>query len=233
MSQHILITGANGGIGSSLCHFFKEKKWHVIGCDLHPHSKNNSIDSYYQINLTVEKDIQELFKKLKRIDCLVNCAAYQCCKPVWEYTTSEWDNSYHCNVRAVFLCVKYGIEIFKKYHTTIINISSIHSVVTSKHISAYASTKSALVGLTRNLAIDLSVFGIRVNSISPGAIDTPMLQQHLSKQEIKDLTNKHLLSKIGQPQNISSVCWMIINNDFINGSNLVIDGGVSGCLFTE
>jgi len=231
--KYLLITGANGGIGSSICQFFKKKGWFIIGTDLHKGKKNDYIDKYYKVDLINELDIINMMSEISSINCLIHCAAYQCCKPVWEYTIDEWDNTYNCNVRSIFLLIKYGIEILKKSRANIINISSVHSIVTSKYISAYASTKAALVGLTKNLSIDLSVFGIRVNSISPGAINTKMLTEHLSEEQKSFLINKHLLKKIGEPKQISSACWFINNNSFINGSNMVIDGGVSGCLYTE
>ena len=76
--------------------------------------------------------------------------------------------------------------------TNIINIASIHANITSKNIASYASSKAAVVGLTRNMAIDLAKFEIRVNSISPGAVDTPMLRKHLTYEKLDYLKKQQL-----------------------------------------
>jgi NAD(P)-dependent dehydrogenase (short-subunit alcohol dehydrogenase family) len=236
--KYLLITGANGDIGNDICKFFKEKHWNIIGTDLHDNKKNDFIDKYIgNIDLSIEKDIELLIEKLydiKQINCLIHCAAYQCCKEIYNYTLEEWDKTYNVNVRALFLLTKNLIRIKKlNTETNIIAISSVHSLVTSKNIGAYASSKAALIGLVKNMSIDLSKFNIRVNAISPGAINTSMLRNHLNEEELQNLKEKHLLSKIGESKNISEACWFINENNFINGSNMVIDGGVSNCLYTE
>lgn len=231
--KYLLITGANGGIGKEICKLYSKLNWFVIGLDIHNEKQHTHINDYHKVNLFNSIEIKNLINKTNRIDCFIHCAAYQSCKPIWDYTEEDWDNSYNCNVKSVFLFIKYGIDIFKKYKTNIINIASIHASNTSKHISAYASSKSALVGLTRNLAIDLAEFEIRVNSISPGAINTPMLKSHLSKEKLKVLENSHLLKKIGEPIQIAKTCLFITDNDFFNGNNIVIDGGVTCQLSSE
>ena len=231
--KNLLITGANGGIGSEICKLYKKNDWFIIGLDIHDNKKNENIDNYYKVNLFNSEEIKNFIQNIERVDCFIHCAAYQSCKPIWEYTEEEWDNSYKCNVTSVFIFIKYGIEIFKKYKTNIINIASIHASSTSKNISAYASSKSALVGLTRNLAIDLANFGIRVNSISPGAINTPMLKSHLSQEKLKMLENSHLLKKIGDPIQIAKTCLFINENNFFNGNNIIIDGGILCQLSSE
>ena len=229
----VLITGSNGGIGSEICKTFKKKGWSVIGIDIHETSSNPDTTSYYQVNLFNSDEIKLLMNKLDSLDCLIHCAAYQCCKPIWEYTNEEWDNTYACNVKAVFLMIKYGIDTMKKSKTNIINIASIHAFATSKHIASYASSKAALVGFTKNAAIDLAPFGIRVNSISPGAIDTQMLRSHLSDQRLQYLKDKHLLKNIGSPMHIANTCLFINNNTFMNGNNIIMDGGILAQLSSE
>lgn len=234
----LFITGANGDIGNNICNFFKEKGWFIIGTDIHDDSKNNKyIDEYYCCNLFFNNNIKALMKKLidnnREINCIIHCAGYQVCKPVWEYTEEEWINSFNCNIHALFLIVKYGIEIIKKFDLNIINIGSIHSICTSKNIASYSTSKAALVSLTKNLAIDLSSFNVRVNCISPGAIDTKMLRQHLSDEQIEKMKEKHLIKNIGKVNQVSETCWFICNNKFMNGSNVIIDGGITTLLASE
>ena len=231
--NNLLITGANGGIGSVICNLFKKNNWNIIATDIQDKCSHSSFNYYFKADLCKSSDIINLLKNVNKVDCFINCAAYQLCKPIWEYSEKEWDDTYNCNVKSVFLFIKYGIGIFKKFKTNIINIASIHATNTSENISAYASSKSAIVGLTRNMAIDLAKFGIRVNSISPGAVNTHMLRSHLSKEKLKTLENSHLLKKIGEPIQIAKTCLFINKNKFFNGNNIVIDGGVTCQLSSE
>lgn len=231
--KYLIITGANGDIATEICKFFKEKGWYIIGTDIQNESLHCYTNKYIKCDLTNNQEIKGIIENIKNIDCLIHCAAFQCCKPIWEYTIEEWDYTYSCNVKSLFLLVKYGFELLKKYKTNIINISSIHSLQTSKNIAAYASSKAALTGLTKNLAIDLSQFDIRVNSISPGAIDTKMLKSHIDEKQLEFLKEAHLLKKIGTPNNIAQACYFICNNNFMNGGNLIIDGGMNIKLSSE
>lgn len=246
MTKIVLVTGANGGIGIEICNKFKSNNWIVIGTSLIEKYDNKSIDLYISADLTNQESIKNIIniikKKYNKLDCIVNNAAYQICKPIWEMESNEWDLIYNCNVKSIFLFVKYSIDLLKHSKGNIINIGSVHSVATSDEIAAYASSKSAIVGLTKNLAIELGKFSIRVNCISPGAIDTPMLRSGLirghagkgSEEElIQNLGNSHLLKRIGKPQEIANFVFFVCNEEFINGSNLLIDGGASIKLSTE
>jgi NAD(P)-dependent dehydrogenase (short-subunit alcohol dehydrogenase family) len=156
--------------------------------------------------------------------------------------SDEWDMTYNCNLKPIFLFTKYSIDLLKKSKGNIINIGSVHSVSTSSNIAAYASSKAAIVGLTKNLAIELGKFNIRVNCVSPGAIDTKMLRSGLNRDNIdmyseEDLLHNieklHLLKKIGKPKDIANCVYFILDNEFINGSNIIIDGGATIKLSTE
>lgn len=245
----VLITGAAGGIGLEICKKFKKTGWTVIGTSKRKICNSKHIDMYISADITKESDIKQIVnsikKKYNRLDCLINNAAYQICKPVWDMTSAEWDNIYDCNVKSIYLFVKYGLELLKHNNGNIINIGSVHSINTSNEIAAYASTKSAISGLTKNLAIELSKFGIRVNCISPGAVDTAMLRLGLLRGHIEgknsdeliiNLGKKHLLGRVGKPEEIANLVEFIAdsgNGEFINGSNLLIDGGASIKLSTE
>ena len=166
----VLITGINGDIGQAIAKQFKQYNWTVIGIDKDECRNKQYIDNFICKNLTeidaVKNVIFDIKKIYNHLDCIVNNAAIQICKPIWELTETDWDNTYNCNVKITFLFVKYGLELLKMgINSNIINIGSVHATTTSSNISAYSSSKAALVGLTRNMAIDLSKYNIRVNSI--------------------------------------------------------------------
>jgi NAD(P)-dependent dehydrogenase (short-subunit alcohol dehydrogenase family) len=244
----VLITGATGGIGLEICKKFKKDNWEVVGTSLDKNYKSEFIDMYISKDLSLENSPKEILdlidKKYGRLDCLINNAACQICKPIWEMSLNEWDMIYNVNVRSIFLFVKYGLQLLKKNKGNIINLGSVHSIVTSDKIASYASSKASIVGLTKNLAIELSKFEIRVNCISPGAVDTKMLRDGLLRGHsgsgnitklIDNLAKMHLLKRVGSPKDIANFVHFISDNknSFINGSNLIIDGGAHIKLSTE
>jgi len=238
MMKTLLLTGSNGGISKGIISIFYN--WNIIGLDIHPENLNQT-NIYHQTDLTNSASLLKTCSLItENIDLVIHCAAIQICKNIWEYTEEEWDKVYACNVKSIFLLTKYLINNFKRNKTSIINIGSVHSIATSAKISPYASSKAAIVGLTKNMAIDLAPFGIRVNAISPGAIDTPMLRDGLKRNsdnpdKVWDEFNlKHPLGKVGTPEDIGKMCLFLAeNNNFITGSNFIIDGGVLTKLSTE
>jgi NAD(P)-dependent dehydrogenase (short-subunit alcohol dehydrogenase family) len=181
--------------------------------------------------------VNDILKNKYKIKCLVNNAAFQLCKPIYETTVEEFDQTYNCNVRAPFILASRLYKILKKNNGSIINIGSVHATCTSKHISVYASSKAALVGLTRNMAID---FGpdIRVNSVSPGAVNTTMLHYGLKRgnSTLADLASKHLLNRVGNTMDIANFVYYLSDDAksaYTTGSNFIIDGGATCKLSTE
>lgn len=245
----VLVTGASRGIGLDICKKFHEKGWIVVGVARSSDISHESIDMYISKDLSddnaAEEIISEITNKYSRLDCIVNNAALQICKPIWEMEPNEWTKTFDCNVKNVYLFAKYGLNLLKESQGNIINIGSVHSIATSNEIAAYATTKAALTGLTRNLAIELAQFNIRVNCICPGAVDTPMLRDGLlrghagkgsSDELIKRLGDSHLLGRVGKPAEIANFVEFVANDDngrFINGANLLIDGGACIKLSTE
>lgn len=244
----VLITGATGGIGLEICKKFKKDNWEVVGTSLDKDYNSEFIDMYICKDLSLENSPKEILdlieQKYGKLDCLINNAASQICKPIWEMDLSEWNMIYNVNVRSIFLFVKHGLKLLKKDKGNIINIGSIHSIVTSNEIACYASSKASIIGLTKNLAIELSKFGIRVNCVSPGAVNTKMLRDGLLRGHVGSgnmdklldkLAQSHLLKKIGEPEDIANLVHFLSDNknSFINGSNLLIDGGAHIRLSTE
>lgn len=243
--NNVLITGVNGDIGQAIAKEFKKYDWFVIGIDVVEYTNTQYLNQFIQCDISNPENVQQLINNLQidKLDCIVNNAAIQICKPLWELDINDWDNTMNCNLRPTFLFAKYGLNLLKKSNNpNIINIGSVHSQVTSNNISAYACSKSALVGLTKNMALELSAFNIRVNSISPGAIDTKMLRSGLMRghvgngdenDQINVLSSKHILGNIGTPRNVSEFVYYIICNNFMTGSNYIMDGGASIKLSTE
>jgi len=249
--RHVLITGSSGGIGSATAAFFAEKGWFVIGVDKNP----RDIKAFPEGHI-IKADIafEEDWKKIKKIvsdltddlDAVVNNAAIQITKPVTELTVEEWDKVLNTNLRSTFLSVKTLFPFLSAGNGgSIVNVSSVHAVATSKDIAAYAASKGGMLALTRALAIELAKDNIRVNAVLPGAVDTEMLRAGLNRdhagdgspqERLENLARKTVSGKIGQPEEIARAIYFLADQNessFITGQPLVIDGGATSRLSTE
>ena len=221
-----VVTGCSGGIGSALCEILPGK---VIGLDRVPGKHVTHI-----IDLADAASLAELCGTIGPVDHLFNVAAVQICKPLADLCTEDWDVTMAVNVRAPFILAR-ELEISQ----CVVNVTSVHSRATSAQMTAYAVSKAALSGLTRSLSIELASAGVRVCSVAPGAVDTPMLRAGLSRcpqgedAAMESLVKQHPLGKIGTPTDIARTCLFIAQSPFANGSEWVIDGGVMAKLPSE
>lgn len=242
LSRVVFISGANGGIGFSLSRTFKESGWVVIGVDIKG-DRNEYCDLFSNIDVSDPISVQSIFKiiskKYHSIDCLINNAAIQIEKTLIETTDEEWQKIFKVNLCSIFYIIKYFIEILN--NSSIINISSVHAKATSKGMAAYVASKGAISALTRATALELADRGIRVNTILPGAIDTPMLQNGFQRKKSAGNARKVLiestpLHKIGNPDDVANLALFLADNlqsGNITGQEFVCDGGVLAKLASE
>jgi len=163
-----VVTGASGGLGRAIAAELEKRGYEVVGL-----SRSTGVD------VSDEKQVLAAFAGLERLDALVNNAAVLINRPLVETTAQEWDQQLGSGLRAAFLCSR---EAFRRMRDggSIVNISSLSGVAGAEKfpgMAAYVAAKSGLAGLTEAMAVEGRPLGIRVNAISPGAIDTPMLQQ--------------------------------------------------------
>lgn len=234
----VIVTGSNGGIGKSICEIFKKNDWFVIGIDICNNLFGINIDRFININITKENEVKDLFGSIKRLDCIVNNAALQICKSMEDMSIDEFKAVLDTNLVAPFILTKYSIPYLKTTGGSVVNIGSVHSIQTSANISGYACSKAGIVGLTRNMAIELSKYGIRVNCVSPGAIHTNMLLEGLKRSgsTIESFGKTHPIGRVGLPDEIANMVFFLADSTksgFTTGSNFVIDGGATCKLSTE
>jgi NAD(P)-dependent dehydrogenase (short-subunit alcohol dehydrogenase family) len=189
--------------------------------------------------------IEKIIGTWGRIDVVVNNAAVQVNKPALETTMNDWDNLFHVNLRAAFFLAKECHLYLKHQGGCIVNVASVHAVATSVNVAAYAASKGGLVALTRALAVEWAQDKIRVNAVLPGAVDTPMLREgltrgHLSGSDVQDLLQqlgaRTVMGRVGQPQEIAEAVLFLADpkrSSFITGHSLVVDGGATMRLSTE
>jgi NAD(P)-dependent dehydrogenase (short-subunit alcohol dehydrogenase family) len=163
-----VVTGASGGLGRAIAAELEKRGYEVVGL-----SRSTGVD------VSDEKQVLAAFAGLERLDALVNNAAVLINRPLVETTAQEWDQQLGSGLRAAFLCSR---EAFRRMRDggSIVNISSLSGVAGAEKfpgMAAYVAAKSGLAGLTEAMAVEGRPLGIRVNAVSPGAIDTPMLKE--------------------------------------------------------
>jgi NAD(P)-dependent dehydrogenase (short-subunit alcohol dehydrogenase family) len=235
-----VITGAAGGIGKALVKAFSREGYQVIGIDL----KKSRMRQAEWITFDLARlhrrtaETQEFFKDLRslcggRLDALVNNAAIQIVKPVVEVGPQDWHQTLTTNLLAPFWLIQSLLPLLRRAHGSVVNIASIHAQLTKPHFALYATSKAALVGLTRSLALELAP-KVRVNAVLPGATDTEMLRAGFADRpgDLDDLRSFHPLRIIATPKNIAETVLFLASpaSHFTTGASLCVDGGVGVCL---
>lgn len=244
----VLITGVAGGIGHATAQTFSNAGWFVIGVDRKSNQGLEFIDLYLQADAGIPEAIHNAFEHVREhigiLHALVNNAAIQITKPMMEMSVTEWDEIMNVNVRAAFVFSQKAFSLLQKSQGSIVNVSSVHAVATSADIAAYATSKGALMALTRALAVELATFNIRVNAVLPGAVDTPMLRSGLNRshvsgtveEKMQELADKTVIRRVGTPLEISQSILFLADSDlssFTTGQALIVDGGATARLSTE
>lgn len=168
MSRTAVVTGGSGGIGRAVVAQLREQSWSVVSL-----SRREGCD------VADERQVVRAFKAIRSLDALVCCAAVLIKKPVTRMTADDWDAQLGAGLRGAFLCSREAFKKMRRRGGAIVMVSSLSGVVGAEKfpgMAAYVAAKSGLAGLTEALAVEGREHGIRVNAISPGAVDTPMLR---------------------------------------------------------
>ncbi len=240
MSKSIFITGSSGGIGRGIATYFKDKGYQVIGLDIMADGANE-LDFFIQLDLNLfcvdenyrREKTPDILSHAQHVKVLVNNAAVQILGSFSEVQLSDWQKSMNVNLTAPMLLSQILLSELERNSGNIINIGSIHSQLTKPSFVSYATSKAALLGLTKAMAVDLRG-KVRVNCISPAAIETQMLLDGFNGDSIavKKLEQLHPVERIGRPKDIAEIVYFLaeLNKGFLNGANLTLDGGISSVL---
>lgn len=238
-----LITGAAGGIGKALVAAFTERGYRVIGLDQVPKPSNTPCWQYLQVDLQhliadpgyAESQLA-LIKELLANDglnTLINNAAVQLLGGVTSLTMTDWQKTLDVNLLAPFVLTQGLLSELEKANGCVINVSSIHARLTKPNFLAYATSKAALSGMTRAMAVDLAG-RVRVNAIEPAAIATEMLKAGFAHhpEKLAQLECCHPQGRIGSPEEVAELALSMASGDmqFMHGACVGLDGGISGRL---
>lgn len=184
----------------------------------------------------VKKMVQTTKKTYGKIDILVNNAGVVLVKPIVDTTEQDFDKVVNTNYKSIFFCTKHVVPYMKK-GSTIVNVASISGHVGQINHAVYGGTKGAIIALTRALAWELAPQGIRVNSISPGSVETPMLlgdceieakRLDVSIDKIrKERSDIGALHRWADPKEIAEAILFLASDksSYVTGTDLLVDAG--------
>jgi NAD(P)-dependent dehydrogenase (short-subunit alcohol dehydrogenase family) len=241
----VVVTGAGSGIGRACAIESAKEGARVIVADINLEGAEETvkkITANHGIALAFKTDVSkpESVKQLANftlntysgIDALINNAAIQVNKTVDDMTFEEWNLQMSINVGGIFLCSKYFLPYLRISKGNIVNMSSVNGFFVEPMCAGYCTTKAAIIGLTKAMAIDHGPEGVRVNCICPGYIDAGLAEGYFQSQPDPakarvEAGKLHALWRIGKPEEVARVAVFLASSDasFMTGASVVVDGG--------
>ncbi len=246
-----IITGAATGIGRATAILFAKEGAKTTLADIKAKEANETVklvkdaggetifvETDVSKEVDVKKMVEKTMEKYGRIDILVNNAGVVLVKPAEQTTEEDVDKVLSVNFKGVFFGCKHTIPLMKKQGAgVIVNIASVSGHIGQVNHAVYGGTKGGVIAMSRALGVELALFNIRVNSISPGAVDTPMLRgdvkteatrRGISEEEVKrEFEEQGVLKRWATPEEIAKGILYLASDDstYITGGDILIDGG--------
>lgn len=236
-----LITGAGSGIGESTALLFAKEGAKVVLTDINEEEGNRVLEEIKKNNgkgvfikadtskpVDSQKSVEMAVGKFGRLDIAVNNAGIGgAMAPVGEYEIEEWNKVIAINLSGVFYGMRYQIPaMLKNVSGSIINVASILGSAGFAKSSAYVAAKHGVVGLTKSAALEYSSQGIRVNSVGPGFIRTPLIED-LEKEQLDQIVAMHPIGRLGEAEEVAQLfLWLASErSSFATGAYYPVDGG--------
>lgn len=243
----VIITGGSLGIGKATCRLFAREGAKVAITDVLDDEgralageieAEGGVARYWHLNVAKESEVasvvQEVVQAFGGLDVLVNNAGILGVnKPTHEVTEEEWDQVQAVNVKGAFFCVKHSIpHMMRRGGGSIVNLSSIYGIIGAPDVPPYHASKGAIRLMTKTDALLYAPHNIRVNSVHPGGVMTPMLETLFRstgdyEQAKKAIEELHPIGRVASPEEIARTILFLASDEssFITGEELVVDGG--------
>lgn len=241
-----LVTGGGSGIGAACVHALAELGAHVVVADLDEDSagavaaavvaSGRSAEAVV-VDVTVAADVDEVVDGIAQrsggLHVAVNNAGVAVpFLPLADLTDDHWRRVTSVNLDGVFHCLRAELRLMRAGGGgSVVNVSSVLGTVSRPGSAAYTGTKHAVIGLTRGAALDHAADGIRVNSVGPGFVRTPLLEGRHTPEALAAVTARWPLARLGEPAEIAqAVAWLASDaSSFVTGTHLAVDGGYLAC----
>ncbi|MBM7578302.1 SDR family NAD(P)-dependent oxidoreductase [Jeotgalibacillus terrae] len=234
----VIVTGAANGIGLAISKAYvnegafvymvdknREKLTEEAGKLENTEAVSADVSSYEE----VKKLFHHINEKSGTVDILINNAGISKFKSIWDVSVEDWEEIIHTNLSSVFYCSREAALLMDQ-GGSIVNLCSTRAHMSEPDTEGYAASKGGIFALTHSLAVTLSEKDITVNAISPGWIHTGDYESLRTVDH-----EQHLSNRVGKPEDVARACLFLTDeaNNFINGENLVIDGGMTRKMIYE
>ncbi|MEO1247075.1 MAG: SDR family oxidoreductase [Pseudomonadota bacterium] len=237
--KRAVVTGAGNGIGLSIARTFLDEGAAVLAVDLEADDLAKAFSGAGERLSTLVADVaaedaptlivDTALQRLGGIDILVNNAGIVVAGPFESLTDEQFDTIMGVNVRAMFRLSRQAVAHLKQCgRGRIINLGSIMSDLAGPNLAIYGTSKHAVAGLTKGMAVDLGQYGITVNYLQPGSIVTRMSEPFMDDPEFKAYwESKAPIGRLGQPDEVAAAALFLASNEsqFVSGVGLNVDGG--------
>ncbi|CAD5245301.1 SDR family NAD(P)-dependent oxidoreductase [Thermococcus camini] len=244
-----IVTGATSGIGRAIAKLLAREGAKVAVTGRNEERGRKVVEEiiseggtakFWKLDVSNEAEVERVFREVVeefgKLDILVNNAGISGPdKPTHELTEGEWDQVMDVNVKGVFFCTKHAVPyMIKNGGGSIVNVSSIYGIVGSPGIPPYHASKGAVRLMTKTDALLYAKYGIRVNSVHPGSIWTPMLMKACKKMGVDDeeqcrgvFAKMNPVGFVGEPMDVAYAVLYLASDEsrFVTGAELVVDGG--------
>lgn len=231
-----IITGAARGIGLATAELFIEQGWRAVlvdrdAAELATAAAGLSNALALECDISLPEDVERMVAEAEawagRIDCLVNNAGVADFRPIEETGFEKWREVMATNLDGMFLCCQAVTAALKETRGSIVNISSISGLRGSTLRVAYGTSKAAVAHLTRQYAVELGEYGIRVNAVAPGPVRTKLAIAVHSQDIIEAYHDAIPLNRYGSEREIAEVICFLASDraSYVTGQNIAADGG--------
>jgi NAD(P)-dependent dehydrogenase (short-subunit alcohol dehydrogenase family) len=245
-SKVVFVTGGAYGIGRATARCFASQGDASVIADI-DESRGKALEArlrsegkqalFVHTNVrdesSVERSIQRTLTEWGQLDVLVNNAGIEVYRRADQFSAEDWSTMVDTDLRGPFLCTKYAFAALRERKGSIINIASVQGLACEANTAVYAAAKAGLLALTRGTALDFAPYGLRVNAICPGAIQTGMMESYLALQSdpnavISGMAKSIPLGRVGEPEDIARVVCFLASEAaaYITGATIVVDGGL-------